>query len=274
MELDLTVQAYNRVVVAVDGARSHAFDPTLLAPGSGEPPLPQPLDDPIVYGQAVYAALFPAHSPAAAALAAERKGILLVAEDVLQPVPWEYAHDGDDFLVLDLPFTRGLPADRRRPPPQLSEALHVVAVPSAPLDESVPPLLIEEEWLRLVEEVEQAARETGNAIAELCTALLGVLFAVLALGGTFPPPLLAALPRARARVGRVGSALPGSARRYLGYPPAQLPALSPQPQPNAARTGAHGRLQSALGGGGRRALCTGLSGAGRPGGDGDLGSVG
>ncbi len=141
------------------------FDPTLLAPGRGEPPLPQPLDDPSVYGQAVYAALFPAPSPAAAALAAERAGILLVAEDVLQPVPWEYAHDGEDFLVLDLPFTRGLPVDRRRPPPQLSEALHVVAVPSDPLEESVPPLLIEEEWLRLVEEVEQAARETGNAIA-------------------------------------------------------------------------------------------------------------
>ncbi len=116
--------------------------------------------------------------------------------------------------------------------------------------------------------------EAGKRIAELCTALLGVLFAVLALGGTFPPPLLAALPRARAaRVGRVGSALSGPARRYLGHPPAQLPALPPQPHPNAARTGAHGRLQSALGGGGRHALCTGLSGAGRPGGDGDLGSV-
>ncbi len=138
----------------------------------------------------------------------------------------------------------------------------------------MPPLLIEEEWLRLVEEVEQAACETGKRIAELCTALLGVLFAVLALGGTFPPPLLAALPRARSlAVGRVGSALPGSARRYLGHPPAQLPALSPQPHPNAARTGTHGRFQSALGGGGRRALCTGLSGAGRPGGDGNLGSV-
>jgi hypothetical protein len=39
--------------------------------------------------------------------------------------------------------------------------------------------------------------EAGKRIAELCATLLGVLFAVLALGGSFPPPLLTALPWAR-----------------------------------------------------------------------------
>jgi hypothetical protein len=44
--------------------------------------------------------------------------------------------------------------------------------------------------------------EAGKRIAELCAALLGVLFAVLALGGDFPPPLLA-LPWARLLVSLV-----------------------------------------------------------------------
>lgn len=39
--------------------------------------------------------------------------------------------------------------------------------------------------------------EAGKRIAELCAALLGVLFAVLALGGQFPPPLLNQIPWAR-----------------------------------------------------------------------------
>jgi hypothetical protein len=164
MELDLTLQANNRVAVTVDGAPSHDFDLRRLAPGAGDPPLPQPLADPVVYGQAIYTALFPAGTLAAATLAAEQERILLVAAEALHAVPWEYLHDGEEFLVLELPFVRGLPADRRQPPPTLSEPLHVIAVPSAPLHPAVPPLLIEEEWQRLVEEVERIGRERNRTM--------------------------------------------------------------------------------------------------------------
>lgn len=47
--------------------------------------------------------------------------------------------------------------------------------------------------------------EAGKRVAELSVALLGILFAVLAFGGTFPPPLLISLPMARPLV--LGSVL-------------------------------------------------------------------
>ena len=158
MELTLTHQSNTQVAVACDGQPSHTFDLRQLVPDENVPGRPpQPLADPVVYGRAVHQALFPPDTPAAQALAAGPERILLVATDpstssgqALQAVPWEYAY-GDDFLVLDCPFVRGLPPDRRIAPPALDAGLHIVAVPSNPLDKDVPPLNIDGEWLRLQE---------------------------------------------------------------------------------------------------------------------------
>ncbi|MGD9098858.1 MAG: tetratricopeptide repeat protein, partial [Anaerolineae bacterium] len=181
MELTLSRQSDTQVAVACDGQHSHTFDLRQLAPDENVPGRPpQPLDDPVAYGRAVYQALFPPDTPTAQALAAGPERILLVAAPSagsgqdpstssgqdpstdsgqgLQTVPWEYAY-GDDFVVLDCPFVRGLPADRRVAPPALDVGLHVVAVPSNPLDKDVAPLDIDGEWLRLqeiVQEVPQA----------------------------------------------------------------------------------------------------------------------
>ncbi len=46
---------------------------------------------------------------------------------------------------------RGLPLDQRIPPPALENSLHIVAIPSNPLDKDLPPLDITAEWMRLKE---------------------------------------------------------------------------------------------------------------------------
>jgi len=154
MELTLTRPPDSaQVVVACEGAPSHTFDLTRLIPArgvTGRPP--QPLEDPIKYGEAVYAALFPPNSPAQRALEAQPERILLVLEDVeLHTIPWEYACSPRGFLVLDFHFVRGLPPGQRIAAPTLMGSLHVVAVPSNPLEQDIPPLDIDGEWERLKE---------------------------------------------------------------------------------------------------------------------------
>ncbi len=98
-----------------DGQPSHAFDLLSLFPDDHDPARPpQPLNAPVAYGRAVYAALFPPGTPAVQALARETERIVLVATDTLvQAVPWEYAYGLDGYLVLDYAFVRGVIA---RPP--------------------------------------------------------------------------------------------------------------------------------------------------------------
>src|SRR5439155_10516702 len=105
---------------------SHTFDLLTLLPQ--EKGLPQPLDDPIAYGQAVYAALFPPETLARRALADAPDRILLVTTDNdLDAVPWEYAYGPDCFLVLECHFVRGLPAEQRIVPTVLDTNLHIIA---------------------------------------------------------------------------------------------------------------------------------------------------
>jgi len=167
MELTLTHQSNTQVAVTCDGQPSHTFDPRPLAITKTDDNLPSELQAPVKYGQAIYAALFPTDTLAHQTLSEGPERILLVVDDAdpltssrhsLQAVPWEYVY-GDDFVVLDCPFVRGLPAGQRIAPPALDAGLHVVAVPSNPLDKDVPPLNIDGEWLRLqeiVQEVPQA----------------------------------------------------------------------------------------------------------------------
>ncbi|MBX0330682.1 tetratricopeptide repeat protein [Oscillochloris sp. ZM17-4] len=154
MELVLTIQPDNAALVTCDGVESHRFDPVRIVPDAQDATRPpHPLADPVAYGRALFAALFPAGSPAHTALAARPERIMLVADGALDAVPWEYLHGPDGFLVLDVPFVRGLPAGRRAAPPTLEGGLHIVAVPSNPLDPDIAALNIDGEWLRLRESI-------------------------------------------------------------------------------------------------------------------------
>jgi CHAT domain len=156
MELTLTHQAGSQILVTCDNQPSHMFDLLPLIPH--QMGLPQPLDDPVTYGQALYAALFPPEILAQRALAnAPERIVLITTDNDLDAVPWEYAYgpygsgDSESLLILECHFVRGLPADQRIAPPTLDIGLHVVAIPSNPLGHDVEPLNIDSEWMRLKE---------------------------------------------------------------------------------------------------------------------------
>lgn len=156
MELTLTYQSETQITVHCDGVHSHAFDLLTLTPDPAIPDRPpQPLDNPVAYGQVLYQALFPLQSPAQQALVSGPDRLLLVTDEHTDVMPWEYLYGPDGFLVLDVTLVRGLPADQRRAAPTLDSGLHIVAVPSNPLDPSVLPLNIDGEWQRLKEVIQE-----------------------------------------------------------------------------------------------------------------------
>jgi len=159
--MDLTLSALDdyQISVACDGVSSHTFDVRSLVPDDTVPGWPpHPLDDPDTYGLAVYQALFPSATAARRALDAERERLVLVAmQDDIAAIPWEYAHDGDEYLVTRLAFVRGLPPERRISRSGPEAGLHIVAVPSNPLDVRLAPLDIDGEWQRLREIVGEIA---------------------------------------------------------------------------------------------------------------------
>ena len=89
MELVLTRKAGTQVAVTCDGQTSHTFDLRTLIPNDRKEP-PQPLEGPVTYGKAVYAALFAAGTVSRRELESAPKRILLVSTDnELDAVPWE-----------------------------------------------------------------------------------------------------------------------------------------------------------------------------------------
>ncbi len=181
MELLLTHASPTTIAVECDGAPSHTFELSTIYPfpitAEGEPAL---LADPVAYGQLVYAALFGADTAASRALRALPEQLLLVApEPDVQAVPWEYAYGPDDWVVTEVAFVRGLPAAQRRPPAAAAGPLHVIVVPSQPLNDSIAPLDTAGEWLRLSEvlsEVDHAVtveRTVPATLAQLRELLAG-----------------------------------------------------------------------------------------------------
>jgi len=154
MELTLTRQDGNQVLVTCNNHASHTFDlQTLL---SSEQTLSSPLVHPIAYGTTIAQALFAPDTPASRTLDALPERIVLVtADDALDAIPWEFTYIQGDFLVVQFPFVRGLPAEQRIAPPQLDRPLHIVAIPSNPLEHNLSPLNINCEWMRLKEIIEE-----------------------------------------------------------------------------------------------------------------------
>ncbi len=156
MELTLTRQDGTQVLVTCNSEPSHTFDMLTLIPDEQGPP--HPLDDTVAYGKAAYQALFPPESATRRKLDAMPERILLVStDDTIDSIPWEYAYGrygGDDvenFLVLSCHVVRGLPLDQRIEPPKMDGGLHIVAIPSNPLEQELPLLDIDAEWMRLKE---------------------------------------------------------------------------------------------------------------------------
>ncbi|MBI3159877.1 MAG: tetratricopeptide repeat protein [Chloroflexi bacterium] len=146
MELTLRFSKPGNVLVLVNGQDSHSFALSNIVPNKNVSK----------FGGALYAALFPENSKAHQTLQLETQRILLVLlDEELEAVPWEYVHGPDGFLILDLAFVRGVPADKRIAAPDLSAGLHILAVPSNPLHEDIVPLDIEGEWNRLETSIRQ-----------------------------------------------------------------------------------------------------------------------
>jgi tetratricopeptide (TPR) repeat protein len=141
------------VVVTCNDVFSHTFDLHTLIPARTNG-LPHPIPDPVTYGKALYAALFPPDSLAYQALAAKPRRILLVAADEeLDALPWEYASTSgpSGCIACRCSFVRGLPTEQRSAPPTFLNGLHIVAVASSPLSHTLAPLNIQGEWTRLTE---------------------------------------------------------------------------------------------------------------------------
>ncbi|GLV54656.1 hypothetical protein KDH_15030 [Dictyobacter sp. S3.2.2.5] len=150
MELILAQQSDYQVHVTCDGQFSHTFDlQPLRLLGHW---LERITNDPIRYGQLLFQALFPPEAKAWQALNAHPERIVLInMDDELDTLPWEYLYGLDGFLVLGIPFVRGLPNEQRIPAPTLDMSLHIVAIPSNPLSNLVEPLNIDAEWQHLTE---------------------------------------------------------------------------------------------------------------------------
>src|SRR5579859_6807102 len=144
MEIELTLTQQTPTVVAVtcNGQHSHTFENSVV-PEISEAAI---LKDPVAYGRVLYQALFLSGTTAQQTLAQMPERLLLVAEtDALDAIAWEYLYGPDGFIVLEMSFIRGLPPEQRIEAPQLTQPLHIVAVPSNPLSYQVAPLNIDGE---------------------------------------------------------------------------------------------------------------------------------
>src|SRR5438552_17553823 len=120
-----------QVAVTCNDAFSHTFDLHTLIPTRTNG-LPHPRTDPVTYGKALYAALFPPGSPAQQALAAKPSRIVLVAaDDELDALPWEYASGPGGWVACSCSLVRCLPTEQRCVPSNWLCALHIVAFASS-----------------------------------------------------------------------------------------------------------------------------------------------
>jgi tetratricopeptide (TPR) repeat protein len=161
MELVLTYHSETDVDVMCDGALSHRFELAMVFPIQSSPDMPPaPLADPVGYGKKVYVALFGVDTAASKALEALPERLVIVAADpALHSVPWEYAYGPNGWVVTEVPFVRGLPADKRVATASVDQPLHVVVVPSQPLGGGLAPLDTEGEWVRLTEIINATAND-------------------------------------------------------------------------------------------------------------------
>ncbi|MBX7215130.1 MAG: tetratricopeptide repeat protein [Thermoflexales bacterium] len=186
----------DRINVDVDGVRSHAFDPAAVTLTDDDPLEVE--QNPRPYGKRLFEALFPTESAARNALAAltARDSLRLVLlDDALQRLPWEYLRDPSDrtadegFLALKYVIMRALPATLRTTMPAASGSARVLVVASDPAvdahDVPIPALDIERGRRELIKVFERTAAALDVHFLQPATldSLHGAL-AETAAGGT------------------------------------------------------------------------------------------
>jgi len=141
LEVLIQRQASGQYAVSVAGEFSHTLDIAAVQLNQKHPQRELQRDT-LRYGRRRFQALFPKGSVSSQALARLPQAsdfggmLLIVSEDPeAQQVPWEYLHDGHDYLALKHHLVRGIPAERRQGygAEMPASALYLVAVPSDPL---------------------------------------------------------------------------------------------------------------------------------------------
>ncbi|MGQ9854976.1 MAG: CHAT domain-containing protein, partial [Candidatus Oleimicrobiaceae bacterium] len=163
LELSLSLEGAS-VLVKVGGKRSHEFalDSLTLTRQQVET-FP---DDPSDYGGRLYAALFPAMTPAWEALqalplapGAGSRFVLRLEHPMLNGIPWEYLFDGRRYLATEYGFARCSVPRSGSVPLNVPDRLVVLFVPSDPLVHhgQVQPhyLGVDKEWDELLEILRQ-----------------------------------------------------------------------------------------------------------------------
>lgn len=115
-----------------------SFEPAALMvdhPLSSQRPVPA---DPVAYGQRLFAALGGAALQSALAALPRAPQLaslfaLQTADPELAAIPWEYLHDGRDFLIVTYLFVREVPNAPLPEPPDPTRPWHLVAMGSDPL---------------------------------------------------------------------------------------------------------------------------------------------
>ena len=146
-----------QVSVYCDGANSHTF--TLANIALSKKQAEQFISDPSIYGQQLYAALFPAKSCAADALAPGQEFYLHLESEVLNDIPWEYAFDGRHWIAVEYGLARTATVQVQSGINNTvnPERLRFLFIPSDPLLHNGHPapyhLGLEDEWEDLVRDL-------------------------------------------------------------------------------------------------------------------------
>ncbi|WP_333691758.1 CHAT domain-containing protein, partial [Chloroflexus sp.] len=132
----------DRAEAWANGQRLASFEPAALLvdqPLFPQRPLPA---DPLAYGQRLFAALggdtfraVLAHLPLAPAL--DSLIAMQSADPELFAIPWEYLHDGDEYLIFKYLFAREVPGAPLLQPPDPTVPWRLVAMGSDPLVQEV-----------------------------------------------------------------------------------------------------------------------------------------
>jgi hypothetical protein len=162
MEIQLSFVAGQVQIICNDQVSHKVNLETLLINDQSDDQFLLPFVDPVGYGQALFAALFPPDSLARQVYERNSDPILLVAtQPEVQAIAWEYLYGPQGFVVCERPFMRGLPPDQRISPPSDIGALRVVVISSNPVIPGNHPLPVETEW----EHLKKAVNTIDNAVS-------------------------------------------------------------------------------------------------------------
>ncbi|MFZ5887096.1 MAG: tetratricopeptide repeat protein, partial [Chloroflexota bacterium] len=169
LELTLQLNSSNgQVTVAANGTQSHVFSISDLAFSKED--VAEFFVSPREYGSRLYRALFAENSEAGRALGALPRTLteagrvaLRLEHNLLNQLPWEYLHDGSDYLAVQRPFVRVVRGEAGNNP-ALADRISLLFLPSDPLLYNGDPpryhLGVDAEW----DELKRTLQESQPAV--------------------------------------------------------------------------------------------------------------